>query len=438
MADDAVATPADQQTLSQQIEEAVDKVAPEERGPPLACIFVANIGNDTTEDAIRNVFVQYGDILKMRLLKDRSARPYAFIQYRTVDQANTALVQGAKQNIDGKRLRTERAKVNRTLFIAKMDRNITQQQLRELMERFGEIENATIIKNHATNKSKGCGFVKFTYREDAMDAFTALKNDPVLHWVVEWATNANEPAADVAVDRCNLFVGGLSPSSVTKELLEEKFKVYGTIESVTLINTEVDGNAGSVPQGLAGKSAYAFVRFAEPQAALKAMERESGREWLDKRKMRVQYCESQEQKNKRKQSKFLSSTGLIDQAPPPLLMDEMTMLGWPLAPSLSYGLSPYPNHKDSMGNFAPPTYLTNFAPLLHAAPMMNPYQPGPHQWMHQPTYQLPPSSLQVPPLHQGMAYHDDPNAMLAHFSNLSLHAPPAPPHSRQQAPYPLW
>jgi hypothetical protein len=40
-----------------------------------------------------------------------------------------------------------------------------------MVEVFGPVENVTIIKNHQTNKSKGCGFVKFVYREDAMDAF---------------------------------------------------------------------------------------------------------------------------------------------------------------------------------------------------------------------------------------------------------------------------
>lgn len=45
------------------------------------------------------------------------------------------------------------------------------QALREQAQKFGPVESVTIIKNHQTNKSKGCGFVKYCYREDAMDAF---------------------------------------------------------------------------------------------------------------------------------------------------------------------------------------------------------------------------------------------------------------------------
>jgi len=44
-------------------------------------------------------------------------------------------------------------------------------ELRNAAEEYGPVENVTIIKNHQTNKSKGCGFVKFVFREDAMDAF---------------------------------------------------------------------------------------------------------------------------------------------------------------------------------------------------------------------------------------------------------------------------
>lgn len=40
-----------------------------------------------------------------------------------------------------------------------------------MAEEYGEVESVSIIKNHHTNKSKGCGFIKFVHREDAQDAF---------------------------------------------------------------------------------------------------------------------------------------------------------------------------------------------------------------------------------------------------------------------------
>eukprot|EP01116_Phalansterium_solitarium_P021861 TRINITY_DN6994_c0_g1_i1.p1 TRINITY_DN6994_c0_g1~~TRINITY_DN6994_c0_g1_i1.p1 ORF type:complete len:430 (+),score=98.44 TRINITY_DN6994_c0_g1_i1:38-1327(+) len=411
----------------------------DERGPPLACIFVANIGNDTTEDAVRNIFAQYGDILKMRLLKDRSSRPYAFIQYRTINSANQALVLGCKQTLDGKRLRTERAKVNRTLFFAKMPQSVTQQQLRDMMSQYGEVEHVAIIKNHQTNKSKGCGFVKFVYREDAMEAFTSVKNDQKLHWVVEWSTNAND-SSERAVDRCNLFVGGLSPALVTKELVEEKFKPYGNLESVTLINPAEMENAGSVTSS---KSAYAFVRFSDPQSALRAMEREHDREWLDKRKIRVQYCETQEQKSRRKSTTFLPALAppsLVDPMPP-VLLDDINLF-WQLSGMQMYNVPthpPYRKQKDPMlGGGFPPAYLPNYSMLN--APLINPHPTGP-QWIYQQQLQrFPRLSPQVLPQtcsvqHNGLPYEQTPGSHLAaQFGGLSLHGHAA----AQQTPFQLW
>lgn len=59
-------------------------------------------------------------------------------------------------------------------------------------------------------------------------------------WIVEWATSTNDPDIQ-GLDKRNLFIGGLSPR-VTKESVEERFSVYGKLETLTLINKEIDRN----------------------------------------------------------------------------------------------------------------------------------------------------------------------------------------------------
>jgi len=271
------------------------------KGPPQACLFIASLSPDTAEEALKAFFSNYGEVLKVKLLKDRSMRPYAFVQYKTIEQADEALQHSVNETIDGRRLRVERAKVNRTLFVAKMDRTISGAQLREIIEEFAPVESVTIIKNHHTNKSKGCGFVKFLYREDAMEAFMGLKNSQ-RKWVVEWATSPNDPDS-LGIDKCNLFVGGLNPAIVTKETLEQRFSAYGTLESVSVINKDTPEISGS---DQATRSAYAFIRYSDPSFAATAIEHENGAEWLERR-IRVQYCESQEMKNKRRANKYFST-----------------------------------------------------------------------------------------------------------------------------------
>jgi len=300
------------------------------KGPPQACLFVASLSNETTEESLRAFFAQSGaeSPLKIKILKDRSARPYAFVQFQTVESANKAQQYTDTKLFNGRKIRVEKAKVNRTLFIAKMDRNFTTAQLREATEPYGQIENVSIIKNYQTNKSKGCGFVKFVYREDAMSAFTGLKNSQ-RKWIIEWATSTNDPES-LGIDRNNIFVGGLNPNEVTKEILEEKFRQYGNVESLTLVNRDFDigtTQAGSVENSSTQRNAYAFIRFTDSSCAEMAIEQENGGDWFN-RKIRVQYCESQEMKNKRKANKYYNS--LAAQFPNPYYrnsINPMVMMG---------------------------------------------------------------------------------------------------------------
>jgi RNA recognition motif-containing protein len=280
----------------------------EPKGPPQACLFVANLpSSEVPEERLREHFSQFGEVLKVKVIKqDRSNRPYAFVQFANIEDANEALK--SNKLFEGKRLRVERAKVNRTLFIAKLSKSMTNAQLREQAEQFGAVENVAIIKDHQTNKSKGCGFVKYVYREDSMEAFAGLKANN-RKWVVEWATSTNDPDT-LGVDKFNIFIGGLNPVDVTKELLEEKFGQYGDIESITLINKDEgheSAEASMQGQGQALRSAFAFIRYTDPSSSSAAIEAENGVEWLGRR-IRVQYCESAEMKSKRRAGKYMQST----------------------------------------------------------------------------------------------------------------------------------
>lgn len=148
--------------------------------------------------------------------------------------ADAALQAEELHQVDGRRLRVERAKVNRTLFVAKFSLSLLPAELRKLAESFGEVESVTIIKHHVTNKSKGCGFVKYRYREDAADAFTGMKAKNK-KWVVEWATSANDPEL-LGVAKNLVYVGGLPFVRVTEAILRDHFSVYGQIEDVSIIH----------------------------------------------------------------------------------------------------------------------------------------------------------------------------------------------------------
>jgi len=58
------------------------------------------------------------------------------------------------------------------LFISNLDWALTSEGLKEIFARWGEVVDAIVIKDKATGRSKGYGFVKFANEEDAQKALT--------------------------------------------------------------------------------------------------------------------------------------------------------------------------------------------------------------------------------------------------------------------------
>jgi RNA recognition motif-containing protein len=273
------------------------------------------------------------------------------------------------------------------------------QDLRIMVEEYGPVESVTIIKNHQTNQSKGCGFVKFIYREDAIEAFVGLKTRQ-RKWVVEWATSTNDPDL-LGVDKLNIFVGGLNPYLIGKEVLEEKFMQYGEIESLTLINKFIDQPVNEDDENSHQRSAFAFIRYRDESHSATAIEKENGAEWLDRR-IRVQYCESQEMKNKRRANKFMQfqySSPYYSGVQVPLPM--MYMGGMPVSYIPPNYAKAYPDHPQApaYGSFNFPMYYNN-APWLYAP------QPPLYPEM------IPPDGSYSPPM--------DVNNALTHLSMVEL------------------
>lgn len=64
--------------------------------------------------------------------------------------------------------------MSKKLFVGNIDWGTTEEGLRELFSQYGEIEEAIIIKDKFSNRSKGFGFVTFAKEEDADKAIAEL------------------------------------------------------------------------------------------------------------------------------------------------------------------------------------------------------------------------------------------------------------------------
>jgi RNA recognition motif-containing protein len=64
--------------------------------------------------------------------------------------------------------------MSKKLFVGNIEWGATEEQLMELFGQYGEVEEAVIIKDRMSGRSKGFGFVTFANDEDADKAMEAL------------------------------------------------------------------------------------------------------------------------------------------------------------------------------------------------------------------------------------------------------------------------
>ncbi|CUM45658.1 uncharacterized protein AC631_01571 [Debaryomyces fabryi] len=299
------------------------------RGRPSSCVFVASLCSSRSDDelcvSVTKHFAQWGKLSTVKVLRDPANRPYAFVQYTNDKDSKTAISKGHNSVLNGRNLRCEAAKVNRTLFISSKFLK-TEKGFKDALEEFGEIEQlipsdefGNVKSNKPNIKSSKHWFCKYVYRDDAIRAFANLSENNLFH--IEWAQNietfssnkshtnhnlSKQEENKMKFDKFSVFVGQLS-SSVTEDELINRFKRHGKIEEVTIIKKT--------------SNTFGFVKYKEEASAASAVERENHSMFKD-RTMHVQYRELHS--NTLKHSPKAQGIAL---APPPINLKKRSILG---------------------------------------------------------------------------------------------------------------
>ena len=68
------------------------------------------------------------------------------------------------------------SKENRmNIYVGNLSNNVTDEDLRQEFEAFGQVESATVIKDKFSGESRGFGFVEMPSKEEATAAITGLQ-----------------------------------------------------------------------------------------------------------------------------------------------------------------------------------------------------------------------------------------------------------------------
>ena len=62
------------------------------------------------------------------------------------------------------------------ILVRNLDRNVTDAEILDLFKAYGKVESCVVVKDEATGKSKGFGFVEMPNPREAIKAIKGLKH----------------------------------------------------------------------------------------------------------------------------------------------------------------------------------------------------------------------------------------------------------------------
>ena len=140
------------------------------------------------------------------------------------------------------------------LFIGRFARHLEDSDLSTVFEVFGKIKECTVLRDHETKESKGCGFVRFAHLNNAIECIRELNGKKTLDasigpLQVQFA-NGEVERLGLSTDQIEpppvkIFVGCLPDRFTTGDLLK-LFDPYGdVVETFVLTDPEEGLSKGS-------------------------------------------------------------------------------------------------------------------------------------------------------------------------------------------------
>ncbi|CAF0777941.1 unnamed protein product [Rotaria sordida] len=143
------------------------------------------------------------------------------------------------------------------MFCGQIPRTMSENELRILFERYGQIYKLNILRDKQSGESKGCCFITYYTRKAALNAQNALHNLiilPGMHHAIQM-----KPADIENRNERKIFIGMIS-KSCNEDEIKQLFMPFGIIEECTVLRDLNNRSRGC-----------AFVTYQKRQSALNAI-----------------------------------------------------------------------------------------------------------------------------------------------------------------------
>ncbi|XP_047337972.1 heterogeneous nuclear ribonucleoprotein Q-like isoform X2 [Impatiens glandulifera] len=231
-------------------------------------IFVGGLDKEATEDDLRKVFKDVGEVTEVRLLMNpqtKKNKGFAFLRFATIEQAKRACTEIKNPVVNGKQCGVTPSQDSDTLFLGNICRTWTKEALKAKLKHYGidSIQDLTLVEdsnNEGTNR--GFAFLEFYSRPVAMEAFKRLQKKDVAFGVdrppkVSFADSFIDPGDEIMSQVKTVFIDGLL-ASWDEDRMRDLLKAYGAIEKIEL--------ARNMPS--AKRKDFGFVTFTTHDSAI--------------------------------------------------------------------------------------------------------------------------------------------------------------------------
>ncbi|EPQ66405.1 Bgt-2009 [Blumeria graminis f. sp. tritici] len=156
-------------------------------------IFIKNLDTAIDNKALHDTFAAFGNILSCKVAQDENgaSKGYGFVHYETDEAASQAIKHVNGMLLNEKKVfvghhipkkdrqsKFEEMKANFTnVYIKNIPVDVTDEEFRDLFEKYGEVTSASLARDMDTGKSRGFGFVNFVNHEHAALAVDELNGN---------------------------------------------------------------------------------------------------------------------------------------------------------------------------------------------------------------------------------------------------------------------
>jgi len=171
-------------------------------------LFIGQVPKEYEEKDVRDLFEPFGDIYDFNFLLDKESGHHkgcCFLTFYDNESSKAAIeslhgrttLPGARNPIQVKAAASETPE-NRKLFVGMLSRSLDEEAVRSMFSEYGNIEDIRVVRNGGT--SKGCAFVLFETRQQAMNAIKNMHHSQTMDgcsapMVVKLADNEKDKMA---------------------------------------------------------------------------------------------------------------------------------------------------------------------------------------------------------------------------------------------------